>query len=77
MRFYDREKEIAEVFLWKICSFFANKTISSQHKYINKMVKLKANVKKVVEIFGQSDIRILTLHPKVVWKTCVMLKKVV
>ena len=38
------------------------------------MVKLKANVKNVVEIIGQSDIRILTLHPKVVWKTCVMKK---
>ena len=37
------------------------------------MVKLKGNVKKEVEIFGQSDIKILTLHPKVVWKTCVML----
>ena len=37
------------------------------------MEKLKGKVKKVVEIFGQSDIRILTLHPKVVWKTCVML----
>ena len=36
---------------------FANKTISSQHKQINKMVKLKANVKKVVEIFVQSDIK--------------------
>ena len=45
MRFYDREKEIAEVFLWKICSFFANKTISSQHKYRNKMVKLNGKVK--------------------------------
>ena len=37
------------------------------------MVKLKANVKNVVEIIGQSDIRILTLHPKVVWKTCFVL----
>ena len=34
------------------------------------MVKLKGKVKKVVKIFGQSDIGILTLHPKVVWKTC-------
>ena len=37
------------------------------------MVKLKRKVRKMVEIFGQSDIKILTLHPKVVWKTCVML----
>ena len=37
------------------------------------MVKLKGKVKKEVEIFGQSDIRILTFHPKVVWKTCAAL----
>ena len=37
------------------------------------MEKLKVKVKKVVEIFGQYDIKILTFHPKVVWKTCVML----
>lgn len=37
------------------------------------MVKLKGKVKKVVKIFGQSDIGILTLHPKVVWKTCAAL----
>ena len=37
------------------------------------MVKLKGKVRKMVEIFGQSDIKILTLHPKVVWKTCAAL----
>ena len=37
------------------------------------MEKLKGKVKKVVEIFGQYDIKILTFHPKVVWKMCVML----
>ena len=37
------------------------------------MVKLKGKVKKVVEIFGQYDIKILTFLPKVVWKTYVML----
>ena len=37
------------------------------------MEKLKGKVKKVVEIFGQSDIKILTFHPKVVWKTCFVL----
>ena len=37
------------------------------------MVKLKGKVKKEVEIFGQSDIKILTFHPKVVWKTCAAL----
>ena len=37
------------------------------------MVKLKGKVKKKVEIFGQSDIKILTFHPKVVWKTCAAL----
>ena len=39
------------------------------------LTKLKANVKKVVEIFGQSDIGILTLHPKVVEKRVWCFKK--
>ena len=37
------------------------------------MVKLKGKVRKMAEIFGQSDIKILTFHPKVVWKTCAAL----